>query len=166
MIDGNLQIMYFLMFSQNCLGFSFNFNDKIFNVASHFVFFIFFWFSVSCYFLYFILYKKLAKYFLDNTKCTISGIMFLVISHPFRQLLLSAIHNFLRYDYQKQLLMLLTVEVMYVIVIMLFLKITNLFSKLQIVWISMFYAGFRIILDIILFFQQLNYEAKPILELF
>jgi len=96
MLDGNMQIMYFLMFSQSKMSFSFDFNDKIVNLVSIFLFFIFLVFSICCYFLYYKIYNKLAKYFLDNTKCSINGISVLVICSTFRQLLLSAIHNFLR----------------------------------------------------------------------
>lgn len=99
MLDGNMQIIYFLMFSQSGLAFSLDFSDKVINTISHLLFFLFLVFSISCYYFYYIMYKSLAKYFFDNSKCSMHGIISLVIGCSLRQLILSAIHNFLRYDY-------------------------------------------------------------------
>ena len=109
MMDGNLQIVFFLMFSQDKLLFSLDFSDKVQNFLSNIVFFLFLWFSVASYFMYYSLYKKLAKYLLGNSKCGISGILSLVICNTFRQLLCSAIHNFCRHEYKLQILSLLSV---------------------------------------------------------
>jgi len=107
MMDGNVQIMYFLMFSQSQLLFSFNFKDKLVHTLEQLIFFIFLWLSVGCYFLYYYIYKKLSKYFLDNSKLTIDGILGLTINCSFRQMCLAAIHSFYRYDPSTQNLMLI-----------------------------------------------------------
>jgi len=96
MLDGNMQIIFFLMFSQSSLSFSFDFTDKMLNLLSQLIFFVFLSFSICCYFLYYITYKRLAKYFLENSKCSINGVLSLTICGTFRQIFLSAIHNFLR----------------------------------------------------------------------
>lgn len=146
--------MYYLMFSQGHLAFSFNFSDKIINFISHLIFFIFLVFSVSCYYLYYAAYKKLAKYFFDNTFVSTDGIATLVIGSSLRQLVLSAIHNFLRYDYKLQLLSLAITETVYIIVLLAASNLKRHYKKLRIVWIAIFFAFFRVIFNICLYFQQ------------
>jgi hypothetical protein len=122
-VDGNMQIMYFLMFSQSHLGFSFDFNDKILNCVSQLIFFLFLCYSIVCYFFYYLIYRNLAKYFLDNSKCSINGVLSLVIGCSLRQLILSAIHNFMRYDCEKQLISLAIAEGGYIVALLIFCNI-------------------------------------------
>lgn len=107
MVDGNLQFFFFLFFSQHKLGFSFNYFQKMLNILNYFFFFICLWFTFSCYLLFYISYKKLAKYFYDNYQCNLNGIFGLIISSSFKNMTLAAIHNFLRNNYQHQLLSLI-----------------------------------------------------------
>ena len=166
MLDGNMQIMYFLMFSQSGLAFSLDFSDKIINFLSHLIFFFFLIFSIGCYFFYYVMYKKLAKYFLDNSKCSINGILSLVIGCSLRQLILSAIHNFLRNDYEMQLLSLAAVEVAYIVILLVFLLIERSFERVNIVWVSIIFSFFRVLFNLCLYFQQIFHEKNEITALF
>jgi len=152
MIDGNLQMMYFLMFSQNSLLFSFDFNDKIQHVLEQFIFCIYLLFSVSCYFLYYSFYKKLSKYFLDNCKLNISSVFGLAISSCFRQLCLAAIHNLLRHDPPTQNLMLIGVEVLYICFTIFYSEMTKKFQELLVVWVSLIFSFLRIVINGILYY--------------
>ena len=157
MLDGNQQIIFFLMFSQSSLLFSLDFSDKVQHFVSNLVFFFFFlWFSVTCYFLYYKLYKKLAKYFLDNAKCSINGILCLTICSSFRQLILSSVHNFLRYDYKVQLITLTAVEVAYILAIIYFFKVKKTFLQISTIWVSILFSYIRVLLNFCLYFQQEN----------
>lgn len=66
MVDGNLQFFFFLLFSYSRLTFSLSLSDKFLGVAQIYAFFLCLWFTFSCYFLFYLMYRKLAKYFYDN----------------------------------------------------------------------------------------------------
>ena len=153
LIDGNMQIVFYLMFSQSSLLFSFDFTDKVLNFLANIVFFLFLWFSVACYFLYYHFYKKLAKYFLDNSKCSIDGILSLVLCSTLRQLALSAVHNFLRYDYETQLLALMAVETLHIVAIIFFSTYQRSYHKVYVAWVSVLFSFLRVIFSLTLYFQ-------------
>ena len=166
MLDGNMQIMYFLMFSQSHLLFSFDYADKMANFVSTLVFYIFLMSSVGCYFLYYIFYKRLSKYFLDNVKCSLSGVFVLTICSPLRQLALSAINNFLRNEYEIQLLSLMAVEICYISILVFFQKHKKTFLKLHVVSMSLSFSLIRVLFNLCLYFQQRNYETVNIFSIF
>ena len=153
MIDGNVQIMYFLMFSQSELLFSFDFNDKIIHTLEQLIFFIYMWFSISCYFIYFNIYKKLSKYFLGNSQSSIDGILGLTINCSFRQMCLSAIHSFIRYNPSMQNLMLIGVEIFFILFTFGFSNLRLKFRQLLIVWISLIFSVLRIVFNLILYLE-------------
>jgi len=59
------------MFSQSYLGFYLTQSDKNITILCYLVFFILISYVVCSYFIYYSLYKKLAKYFFDNWRCKI-----------------------------------------------------------------------------------------------
>lgn len=116
--------------------------------------------------MYFIIYKKLAKYFLDNSKCSMNGILVLVICSTLRQLMSSAIHNFLRNDYKTQLLLLAAVEIFNIFMGIVFHYLDNAYVKLQIMWVSITFSFLRVIFNLCLYFQQKTYENMNVSQLF
>lgn len=154
LLDGNLQYFFFVMFSQSYLGFSLNPKDKLLNVVSIILFFISFWFSIISCFLAYYLSRKLSKYILDNWRSRINGLLGYSLSNAARMIVFAAIHNFLRFDSDAQLKLLMAAEITYIGFIFYAIKRWQVHKVEFKLWFGIIFSALRIALQATLFLQQ------------
>jgi len=153
LLDGNLQYFCFLLFSQTRLGFSLNPRDKLLNVLNYLLYFLIVWFSVVSTFLAYWLSRRLAKYVLDNWRTRIHGLLAASLVSSCRMLLMGGLHSLLR-SHSLQLPLLLGVEVLYVAVLLVFMKFWKSHRVAYRIWFTVSFALLRVLLLALLIVQQ------------
>ena len=119
LLEGNLQYLCFLLFSQVSNSFSLSPRDKAFNVLNYLIFFIVIWVSVVSGFLAFWMSRKLAHYLLDNWKTRLRGLLAHCLTNTIRMFIIGAIHSLLR-SHPAQLPLLLSIELLYIFFLIFF----------------------------------------------
>ena len=117
LLDGNLQYFCFLV----SMGFSLNPRDKMLNVLNYLLYFFIVWFSVVSCFLAYWMTRRLAKYLLDNWRTRIHGLLAYSFTNSIRMLVFGGIHSLLRTS-SLQLPLLLSAEVVYVVILIVFMS--------------------------------------------
>lgn len=156
LLDGNLQYVFFIMFSQGYLGFSLNPKDKILTVSNSILSFLALWFSIITCFLAYYIYKKLSKYVLDNWRTKVKGLLSYSLSNAVRLLILGFIHCFFRFNWDLQLKLLMIVEGLFIIFLGFILKARKMHKAEFKVWFNIIFSLLRFLLQLILYLQQFN----------
>jgi hypothetical protein len=154
LLDGNLQYFFFVMFSQSYLGFSLDAKDKLLNVVSILLFFLSFLFSIVSCFLAYYLSRKLSKYILDNWRSRINGLLGYSLSNAVRMVVFAAIHNFLRFQCDAQLKLLMAAEISYIACIFYALKRWQVHKVEFKLWFAIIFSALRVALQGTLLLQQ------------
>lgn len=154
LLEGNLQYFFFVMFSQSYLGFSLSPKDKLLAVFSYLLYFVILWFSVVSCFLAYYFSRKLSKYILDNWRSRFTGLLGYSVTNAVRMVVFAAIHNFLRFDYDLQLKLLMAAEGCYIGFLVYAIRAWKAHKVEFKLWFGMVFAGLRMALQGALWLQQ------------
>ena len=153
LLDGNLQYFCFLLFSQVSMGFSLNPRDKMLNVLNYMLYFFIVWSSVVSCFLAYWMTKRLAKYLLDNWRTRIHGLLAYSFTNSIRMLVFGGIHSLLRTS-SLQLPILLSAEIVYVVILIVFMSYWRSQKVAFKVWFTVCFALMRICLQGVVIIQE------------
>ena len=159
LLDGNLQYFCFLLFTQVQRGFSLNPRDRALTALNYIVYFFVIWFAVVSCFLSYYLTKRLTQYILDNWRTRVKGLLTYSLSNTFRMLVFGGLHSLLR-SHPAQLPLLMGAEVVYIVLMIFFMRYWRIHEVAYKVWFAILFAALRICLQI----SFLSIQAQGVLS--
>ena len=117
-------------------------------------------FAVGGFFIVFAFLGRLSKYFVDNAKPSVHSVFYLTFEYGIKNLLMGLIHSLLRSAdlYPWQFSALAIVEILCIANHIMFLRRKEICEMKSKVWLMIFFNFLRLLLLIVLTFQQYYHD--------